>query len=375
MPIVIALAAYLCLWPVPIHAVRWQPARAPAYAGPFAANTGLTAAHRIDLHGEVGPEHVLVGPDGSVYVGVASGRIVRLSQDGAMQQVVADTGGRPLGLAFDGKGNLIIADARKGLLSMTPDGKQTVLVPAGDGAPLSFPNAVVVASDGTIYVSDSSQRFTVARWGTTQEAALLDVMEQSATGRVIAFDPATHATRIIATGLSLANGIALTDDEQSLLVSESGRYRVWKIDVHADGVDVGRQRAGAEVLLDNLPGYPDNLTRGRDGRFWLGLAGPRNGSDALASHPFFRELALRLPRTLLPRPKPYGHVVAFTENGTITEDLQDPSGHAPTITGLTETAQRRYLHNVHDGALAWIESTEAAPAPTRHLPPEPRPVP
>jgi len=366
MPIVIALAAYLCLWPVPINAVRWQPSRAPAFIGPFAVNSGLTAAHRIDLHGEVGPEHVLAGPDGSVYVGVVSGRILRLSEDGAVQQVVADTGGRPLGLAFDRTGNLIVADARRGLLSITPDGKLTVLVPAGDGAPLSFPNAVVVAQDGTIYLTDSSRRFTAARWG-TQEAALLDVMEQSATGRVIAFDPATRSTRVVATGLSLANGIALTGDERHLLVSESGRYRVWKIDADANGADVAHPGAGVQVLLDNLPGYPDNLVRGADGRIWLGLAGPRNASDAVAGYPFLRELALRLPRALLPRPASYGHVVAFTEDGTITEDLQDPSGHAPTITGLTETAQRRYLHNVDDGALAWV--------PTPHPPSAPRPTP
>jgi sugar lactone lactonase YvrE len=367
MPIVIALAAYLCLWPVPIDAVRWQPSPAPAYAGPFAVNPALTAAHRIDLHGEIGPEHVLVGPDGSVYVGVASGRILRLSPDAAVQQVVADTGGRPLGLAFDRSGNLIVADARRGLLSMTPDGRQAVLVPAGDGAPLSFPNAVVVADNGTIYLTDSSRRFTAARWGTTQEAALLDVMEQSATGRVIAFDPATRTMRIVATGLSFANGIALTRDQRHLLVSESGRYRVWKIDVDANGADVTQPGSGAHVLLDNLPGYPDNLMRGPDGRIWLGLAGPRNGSDAVARYPFLRELALRLPRALLPHPKSYGHVVAFSEDGTIAEDLQDPSGHAPTITGLTETAQRRYLHNVDDGALSWV--------PTRHPPSAPHPTP
>jgi sugar lactone lactonase YvrE len=358
MPLVLALAAYLCLWPVPIHAVRWHPAPAPGYAGPYAANTKLTTSGPIDLHGEVGPEHVLVGPDNMVYVGVASGRILRLSPDGITQQVFANTGGRPLGMAFDAAGNLIVADARKGLLSIGADGKQTVLIAAGDGEPLSFPNAVVIATDGKIYVTDSSRRFTAAHWGTTQEAALLDIMEQSATGRVIAYDPLARAVHVIATGLSFANGIVLTRDERSLLVSESGRYRVWKIRVDAAGVDIGHSAAEAKVLLDNLPGYPDNLTRGRDGRVWLGLAGPRNDSDRVADYPFLRELALRLPRALLPTPLRHGHVIAFTDDGEIVEDLQDPSSRAPTITGLTETAQRRYLHNVDDGWLSWLDSTD-----------------
>jgi sugar lactone lactonase YvrE len=354
VPVVLALAAYLCLWPVPIHAVRWHPAPAPGYVGPYAANARLTAVRTIDLHGEVGPEHVLAGADGSVHVGVASGRILRLSADGVTQQVVADTGGRPLGMAFDAAGNLIVADARKGLLSIGPDGKQTVLVAAGDGQPLSFPNAVAIGTDGTIYVTDSSRRFTPAHGRATQDAALLDIMEQSATGRVVAYDPVTRVSRVVAVGLSFANGILLSRDERDVLVSESGRYRVWKIRADAEAVDVGQASSAARVLLDNLPGYPDNLTRGRDGRVWLGLAGPRNDSDRVAEYPFIRELALRLPRALLPAPVRYGHVIAFTEDGAVVDDLQDPSGHAPVITGLTETPGRRYLHNVDDGRLSWL---------------------
>lgn len=131
----------------------------------------------------------------------------------------------------------------------------------------------------------------------------------------------------------------------------------------ARGVDLGRGGKGAEVFLDNLPGYPDNLTRGHDGRIWLGLAGPRNSSDAVADRPFLRELALRLPRMLLPHPVRHAHVLAFTEEGGIVEDLQDPSGNAPTITGLTEAGGRRYLHNVDGHGLWWVEGRQAGPDP------------
>jgi sugar lactone lactonase YvrE len=43
----------------------------------------------------------------------------------------------------------------------------------------------------------------------------------------------------------------------------------------------------ATVLFDNLPGYPDNLLRGRDGRIWLGFAKPRNPTvDNMAGKPW-----------------------------------------------------------------------------------------
>ena len=67
---------------------------------------------------------------------------------------------------------------------------------------------------------------------------MLDILEQAATGRVLAYDPATTSTHVVAHGFSFANGIALSSDGQSLFVSETGRYRIWKIDSRARDLDV-----------------------------------------------------------------------------------------------------------------------------------------
>lgn len=62
------------------------------------------------------------------------------------------------------------------------------------------------------------------------------------------------------------------------------------------------------IFIDNLPGYPDNLMRGSDGRIWLGFAKPRSKIvDMLADKPLIRKMILRLPRFLWPVPKAYGH--------------------------------------------------------------------
>lgn len=360
MPILLVFAAYFALWPVPIEAVRWNAPPAPAASGPYAPNQRLAAVRKIDLGGETGPEHVAIGPDGRLYTGVASGRILRMAPDGSAREAFADTGGRPLGLAFDRGGRLLVADAFKGLLSIDAGGKTTVLVPAGPGTALSFPNALAIAASGKIYLTDSSLRFTPARWGTTQEAALLDVLEQSASGRVLEVDPDTGRVRVVASGFSLANGIALSHDERSLLVAESGRYRVWRIDIGADRLDIRAMPPGARILLDNLPGFPDNLTRGAAGRIWLGLAGPRNDLDAMAAHPGMRELALRMPRRMWPAPKAVGHVIAFTEDGAVVDDLQDAGGASPSTTGVSESACCYYVHNVDGGYLGWLPKPDGA---------------
>jgi len=93
---------------------------------------------------------------------------------------------------------------------------------------------------------------------------------------------------------------------------------------------------------------------GQEGRVWLAFSGPRSPDvDAMAGKPFLRELTLRLPRVLWPLPKPYGHVMAFSEDGKIVADLQDPSGAYPQTTGVTETADRLYIQNLRLNVLGW----------------------
>ena len=350
----LALVAYLGLWPVPIQPVGWNAPAAPGYSGVHAVNDKLAGLQLISLGAEEGPEHVVLARDGKLYAAVASGNILRMNADGTHQEVFANTGGRVLGFDFDAAGYLIAADAIKGLLAISPDRKVTVLTGKVGGDPIRYADAVVVASNGKIFFSDASGRFGPAEWGGTFEAAVLDIIEQSSTGRILEYDPATKTTRIVAKGLSFANGVALSRDQQTLFVAETGRYRVWKIAVTADNLDVSAGTPQATVLLDNLPGYPDNLMRGMDDRIWLGFSGPRSADvDAMAGKPFLRKLTLRLPRVLWPLPKAYGHVIAFTEDGRVVADLQDPTGAYPQTTGLTETADRLYVQNLHLRVLGW----------------------
>ena len=350
-----AAAAYLGFWPVPVEPVAWTAPTPPGFTGAFAPNTRLAGLRTIDLGGEVGPEHVAIGPDGKLYAAMEGGRLLRMAPDGSQREVFASTGGRVLGFDFDAGGRLIAADAFKGLLAITPDRRISVLTDrVTPDDPIGYADAIVVAPDGTIYFTDASTRFSPTRWGGTLEASVLDIMEQSATGRVLAHDPATGKTRIVARGLSFANGIALAADGRTLFVTETGRYRIWKIDGRARDLDVKSGGPQARVLLDNLPGYPDNITRGRDGRLWVGLFKPRNpAADSLAQRPFLRKVLLRLPRFLLPLGKAYGHVFAIDEEGRVTEDLQDPSGAYDT-TGATETADRLYIHSLQARALGWL---------------------
>jgi len=379
---IILLAAYLSLAPVPIEPVVWHAPKDAGYVGPYAVNTRLADLSQVSLGADLGPEHVALGPDGKIYAAVESGNILRLNADGSGREVWANTGGRVLGFDFDARGRIIAADALRGLLAVEAGGglggapfadkkiqvlTDTVSVDGKDD-PIRYADAVAVAKDGRIYFTDASRRFGPRQWGGTFNASVLDIIEHAATGRVLVYDPATQKTQVVIDGLSFANGLALAGDERALFVAETGEYRVWKVDVDARGLSAKAGAASgangvkqARILIANLPGYPDNLMRGMNGRIWLGLAKPRGAAvDNLADKPFLRKMTLRLPKFLWPVPPAYGHVIGFDEEGKIIADLQDPSGKYPETTGVAETADRLYIQSLHAHSLGWLPKASVA---------------
>ncbi|MBX3240369.1 MAG: SMP-30/gluconolactonase/LRE family protein [Chitinophagaceae bacterium] len=352
-----AVVFYLLFWPVPVSPVAWEAPEFKGYVGIHAPNTGLSNVNVASMGEFREPEQIGIGPDGMLYTGVRGGKVLRMNQDMSDIEVFADTHGRVLGFAFDTAGNMIAADAMQGLISINPNGRITLLSDEVNGSKYLYPDAVAIAPNGKIYLTDASTRFPAKKWG-SDLANMLDMMEQSATGRIIEFDPATQSTRILAHGLSFPNGMLVSNDQKYLFVAETARYRIWKISLAADNLDVNTPSDKATLLLENLPGFPDNLTRGLDGRIWVGFPGPRDNSLDNTS-PFMRKLLLRLPDSFMPAPVRHGHVLAFTEEGKIVADLQDTTGKVAETTGVTETKDRIYIHHIDElPGIPWLEASE-----------------
>jgi sugar lactone lactonase YvrE len=290
-----------------------------------------------------------------------------MNPDGSAQQVVVNTGGRPLGFDFTADGRLVVADAIRGLLEIGSDGTITVLADQFDGDPIRYADAVVIAGDGIMYFTDATRRFSPRELGTF-DASVLDILEHSCTGRVLAYEPAHRRTTLVIGGMCFPNGVALSGDGRHLFIAETGSYRLWKVDAAARGLDVGELApagdARARVIADNLPGFPDNLTRSADGRLWTGLTKPRSAViDRLAGRPRLRAVTLRLPKSLWPVPPAYGHVIAFDEDGRVLADLQDPAGAIAETSGVTEWGGRLYVHSLHAAAFGILDAAAAGPPP------------
>lgn len=340
---VAAIAVYLAVWPVPVDPVAWDAPKAPGFAGPFARNERLHGLETISLGDNSGPETIAVDANGRVYTGTKEGRIVRI--DGKRAENWVSTGGRPLGLRFDRDGSLLVADAFRGLLRVMPDGEVIALVPD-----VAYANSVDVAPDGRVFFTDASTKFGAQAWHGTLEASLLDLLEHGGHGRLLVYDPRTKTTSTVIAGVNFANGVAIAHDGSFVLVSETGSYRVLRHWLE------GPKKGHTEPLLENLPGFPDNLSTGLDGRFWLGLASPRNRLlDALSSMPRLRKAVQRLPDFLRPKAVAYGHVVAFDRDGRVLASLQDPAGTYRLTTSATETEGYLYIGSLEMPSLGRLK--------------------
>lgn len=291
-----------------------------------------------------GAEDVLVADDGAVYTGTEDGSVWRVRDDGARLERVGSTGGRPLGLEHLPDGRILVCDARRGLLALDPaSGRIEVLTDLVHGQRMTFCNNAAVASDGTIWFTDSSRHHGIDRWKA-------DIVENTASGRLLrrAVD---GSVSVVLEGLRFANGVALAADESYVAVAETaGRavVRRWL---------TGPRAGETDHLVADLPGYPDNIARGSDGLVWVTIASPKDPVvERLMRGPMaLRRAAWRLPDALQPKPKRTARVMAFDDSGAVVHDRSFDASSFHMVTGVREHRGRVWLGSLVEPAVAVFE--------------------
>lgn len=335
-----------------LRPVVWNPPPIPERARQSSGSRPMPPLRVLEVGG-AGPEDVAIDADGYVLTGIDDGRVIRISPDGRDITTRAATGGRPLGIEVADDGSLVVCDARRGLLRVRKDGAVETLVAEVAGEPLVFCNNAAVAADGTIYFSDSSRRFGIDHWKA-------EVLEHSGTGRLLRRDP-DGTVELLREGLQFANGIALSPDNTFLLYAETCAYRITRLWL------TGSRAGQTEIFADNLPGFPDNMSTGSDGLFWVAMPVPRDRLvDRLAKlPPYVRQAVWALPERLQPAPQRTVWAVAFDEAGKVVHDLQGPGDRFHMVTGVREHDREVYLGSLADSAIAVMSVGDgAAPSVT-----------
>ena len=73
---------------------------------------------------------------------------------------------------------------------------------------------MIEGSDGSLYFSVASTKFGLHNW-------YLDVLEARPHGQLLKYDPSSNETSILLEGLAFANGVAVSEDQDYLVVCET----------------------------------------------------------------------------------------------------------------------------------------------------------
>uniref|UniRef100_A0A0D6QWS7 Strictosidine synthase conserved region domain-containing protein n=1 Tax=Araucaria cunninghamii TaxID=56994 RepID=A0A0D6QWS7_ARACU len=284
--------------------------------GPFAENSLLQSVEKLGEGLLKGPEDTAVDSKGMIYTATHDGWIKRMHANGSWEDW-KKIGGSPLGLTVAKSGNIIVCDARTGLLNVS-DEEISVIVSEINGIKIRFADAVVEGSDGSLYFSDASTKFGYDRW-------ILDNLEAVPHGRLLKYDPTTKTTRLLLDGLGFANGVALSPNEDYIAVCETWKFRCVKHWIK------GEKLGKTEILIENLPGGPDNINLAPDGRsYWIAILKVRSrGLDIVYRSTVLRRIFATRPSML----KWLGFLNSGAmvlnvaeEDGKPQKTLEDPSG-------------------------------------------------
>lgn len=318
------------------------PSCEPGSGTPYAQNNRLGEVELIG-QGEIeGPEDVILDREDNLYCGTRHGDIIRfLGPDHKKWEVFAHIGGYPLGMAFDKDNNLLVCDGGMGLYMVTPDRSVRVVTDEtkrsfwsiADDSRLRLADDLDIAPDGRIFFSEATTRYEMHEWP-------VDGHESRPNGRVLCYDPRNGTTRTVLPKRMFPNGICMTNDGESFVFAETYACRVCRYWF------AGPKSGQVEVIIGDLPGFPDNINRASDGNFWLALAGMRSPAHDLALRmPDFRKRMSRdiaADEWMVPN-LTAGCVLKFTPTGEILESLWDLKGeNHPMITSMRE--HRGYLY-------------------------------
>jgi ribose transport system permease protein len=127
----------------------------------------------------------------------------------------------------------------------------------------------------------------------------------------------------------------------------------------------GPRRGETEIVIDALPGNPDNINRASDGCYWLALVGIRTPTFDLAARKpgFRRRMVKQVPGDeWLSAGLNHGCVLKFNEAGEVLESYWDPTGIShSTLTSMREHKGYLYLGGLENNRIGRIKLAAADP--------------
>lgn len=195
-----------------------------------------------------------------------------------------------------------------------------------------------MSREGVIYFSDASSKYGL-------EDDLYDILEGRPNGRLLEYNINTRTVRVLLDGLYFANGVELSPDQIVVYVTETARFRVLRYYLK------GEKAGQSDILIDNLPGAPDNIRFNDEGEAWIALPQMRNKiTDYVTRTTYVRNLMGKLPLSIAKRlvfNGGYTGGVKVDTEGKVLEFLQGESKAFSFVTTVLEKNGTLYLGTIH----------------------------
>ncbi|MED6119503.1 hypothetical protein PIB30_012410 [Stylosanthes scabra] len=281
------------------------------------------------------PEDVCFDKEGTLYSATRDGWIKRLPRNGDWENWKHIDSNTLLGITASKHGGLIVCDAAKGLLKVTEEDGFAVLV---NGSQANFADDVIEASDGSIYFSDATKKHGL-------HDVHLDLLEARPHGQLLKYNPTSNQLSVVLDNLHFANGVALSKDEDFLLVTETWKSRVVRHWLK------GANKGKTDIFIENLPGGPDNINLAPDGSFWIALVSLTNeGLEILHKYKVTKHLLASFPRLyeLTSSQTKKATVVNVATDGNIIRIFGDNDGRVINfVTSAVEFEDHLYLGSLN----------------------------
>lgn len=267
-----------------------------------AAQTALSADSKDSwkLGGYLGVDCVRT-QDGLVYAAAYNGAAMKKRQsdlvrtDGGHYAAILSVEGELTSFAFDADGDLwltVVTSSGGALCRARHDNWGTSVeqvVTQIDGAPLGVLSAVETGPDGKVYFAVSTE--AAAKNG-LESALRTELIAHTGTGCVYVYDPSARTVEQVLSGVAGAAGLALSEDDRTLYVSDLGNRCIWSVDADARELTAGGKNCGG--FVSGLPGYPGALALDEDGTLYISYRWTRSGwLEKHADSTLLRGIALR----------------------------------------------------------------------------------
>ncbi|WIA21898.1 hypothetical protein OEZ85_004268 [Tetradesmus obliquus] len=329
-------------------------------------NDVLTKAKFVLADEIVGVETVAVAPDGKLGLVDRFGKIFIATPDGRggysipKEPLAYSSPGRTLGVKFDADGDLYMANSPLGLLQLVAPGdaeNQKLVLATGrisdespllPGYPVEFANALDIASDGTVYLSSSTDVLAYktedSSWDVL-DSVFVTIAKGAPAGMLLAYHPSNGSTIALMDKLWFGNGVALSPAEDYVLVADSIQMRIHRYWLQ------GPKAGSSEVFMDNLPGPPDGISLAGDGvNFWVTIYSEPSALMSLTHIRLVRVLTAWAPRLMrllgvqMPR---RGVVLKVSPQGQVLQVLGDATGKVMYgVTSAVEADGKLFLGTI-----------------------------